>query len=263
MKFKIDKPLVIVKTHTTGLDPRADRVVAITITRYEPDGRKKSGTRMVNPECHIPQEATAIHGITNDMVEREKVFGDMAQGLFDFIKDADIAGFNIRFDIEMLMGEFARVNLDYAVYNRRVIDLYEVYLKLNPRSFSSAIAQYVDPKFEEGKVIGTDAYVGLCDELMDSMLTANTPGASLQEGVDKVGISTRVLDVRGFFAADEGNRAIFNIGKHKGKLVAEVLLSDSGYYDWMRSDKAGLPKDVLQLAEKILKKAKDMKAQKA
>lgn len=259
MKFKIEKPLVFVKAHTTGLDTKTDRIVAITIGKYNPDGSYKSGTRMVNPECHIPQEATAIHGITNEMVQNEKTFDQLAANLFGFMNDADIAGFNIKFDIEMLMEEFSRANFDYSVLGRNVIDLHEVYMKLNPRNFSAAIKSYVDPSFKEGQVVSTESFAMLCDKLMDSMLPSDE-GTSLQEAVGNVGVNTKVLDIRGFFILNEQNKPVFNVGKYKGKMVADVLTTDTGYYEWMRSERSGLPKDVLQLAEKIIKRAKSVKA---
>lgn len=259
MNYSIDKPLAIIKVHTTGLDTKNDRIVSISIRRIEPDGKTKSGTRMVNPECDIPREATAIHGITNDMVENEKTFDQMAKNLFDFMADADVAGFNVRFDIEMLMGEFARAGLDYTVYNRQVFDLYDAYVKLNPRNFHAAVKQYVNPDFQEGQVISAEEYVAICGDLSNKMFDARG-GMSLQETMNNIGVNTKVLDIRGFFVLDENNRATFGVGKHKGKLVADVLTSDTGYYDWMKSDKSGLPKDVLHLAEKILKKAKSVKA---
>lgn len=257
MKLNIIKPLVIVKVHTTGLDVRTDRVVGITINRYEPSGQDRSGTRYINPERDIPQDAVAVHGITNERVEKEKTFDQIGKGLFDFINDADIAGFNVKFDIEMLMAEFERLNLNYTVYNRDIIDLYELYIKFNPRNFAAAINQYVDPKFQNAGPIGTEEHANLCDRLMDSMLgPLESPGEDLPSLLKRQSYNARTLDIRGFFVLDANNKPVFNTGMHKGKSVGDVLIADQGYYDWMRSAKANLPKDTLMMAEKILKKAK-------
>jgi len=263
MKLNITKPLAFIKVHTTGVDPSIDRIVAITITRFEPNGTQRKGTRFINPERDIPMDAVAIHGITNERVENEKTFDQVGKNLFDFINDADIAGFNVKFDIEMLMEEFGRINLDYVVYNRKVIDLYDIYLKKSPRNFVSAVAQYVDQGFEQNGPIGTEQYADLCVSLMDGMLGVEGKQVELQSALEDIGINTRTLDVRGFFALDESNRPVFNVGKHKGKVVAELLTSDPSYYQWMRSDKSKLPKDVIALAERILKKAKSATAEKA
>ena len=46
------------------------------------------------------------------------------------------------------------------------------------------------------------------------------------------------------------------MGKHKGPHVEQALLSDDHYYQWMLSAKADIPRDVLDWAERIVKKAK-------
>lgn len=259
MNFINEKPIAFIKVHTTGLDTKTDRIVSITISKHMPDGTQKSGKRMINPECHIPNEATAIHGITNEMIDGEKTFDQLAKGLFDFINDSDLVGFNVKFDIEMLMSEFSRAGLDYTVHSRNVIDLYELYVKMNPRDFKSAVKQYTGESISEGKVIDTDEFVGFCKKVSSGMFHGENP-IDLNSEAKKLGVNTKTLDIRGFFVLNEDNRPIFNVGKHKGKIVSDVLLGDPSYYEWMKSDKSGLPKDVLLLAEKIIKKAKSVNA---
>jgi DNA polymerase-3 subunit epsilon len=258
MNTKIKRPLAIIKVHTTGLNTSTDRIVAITITRHSPNGKSKTGTRLINPECLIPQEAIDIHGITNQAVEKEMTFDQVGKNLLAFLDGADIAGFNVKFDIEMLASEFSRMGLEFTVVNRSVYDLYEIYVKQNPRTFASAVTQYVDAAFEDKRPIGTEEYVGICDTMLDRMIAPMMEGSEdIADALAKKGINSKMLDVKGWFILNENNRPVFAFGKHKDKLVSDVLLKDDpGYYDWMRSDKASLSKDTLDIAERILKKAK-------
>jgi DNA polymerase-3 subunit epsilon len=42
------------------------------------------------------------------------------------------------------------------------------------------------------------------------------------------------LDLAGRIIKDEQGRAVFNFGKHKGRLVFDVFAKDLGFYDWMQ-----------------------------
>ena len=253
MQLKLSRPLVILKVHATGPDPRADRVGGITIDRRDPDGKRRQGTRLINPERPIPASASSLHGITDEKVQAEKTFQQVGKQLFDFIADADVAGFGVKTDIEMLAAEFQRLGMEYTVHNRDVIDLHDIYVKLNPRNFTSAVTQYLGAQFLPDGPIGTEEHARLSAALMEQML--KPLGDDLAAVTKKLGLQ-RTLDIRGWFVLDQDKRAIFNVGKHKGTPVAQALLSDDHYYQWMLSAKADIPRDVLDWAERIVKKAK-------
>ncbi len=62
---------LIIDTETTGLNPDADEVVEIAAVRYGPQqGILGVWSALVNPGRPIPPEASAVHGITDAMVER-------------------------------------------------------------------------------------------------------------------------------------------------------------------------------------------------
>jgi len=92
LNLQLTKSIVFIKAHTTGLKPNLDRIVQLTITRYNPDGTQKTGTRLINPEMPIPEEASSRNGITDDIVSSQPTFFSIAQNLHRFIGDADIAG---------------------------------------------------------------------------------------------------------------------------------------------------------------------------
>lgn len=109
MKLNLTKPLVFFDLETTGINITHDRIVEISIIKVWPDGREVERTRRVNPEMHIPEEATAIHHITDEDVAGEPTFKQIAKSLAEIFNDSDIAGFNSnRFDIPLLIEEFNR-----------------------------------------------------------------------------------------------------------------------------------------------------------
>ena len=94
-----------VDTETTGLIPGVDGVVQVGIARFAPGGSiSAAGSWLVNPGRPIPPEATAVHGINDDMLAGAPALADVlaspeARGLID---GAQPGGYNTGFDRSML-----------------------------------------------------------------------------------------------------------------------------------------------------------------
>src|SRR5699024_10021581 len=69
MKLNLKRPIVFFDLETTGVDTSKDRIVEISLIKVMPDGEEITKTRRLNPGMHIPEEATAVHGITDDDVK--------------------------------------------------------------------------------------------------------------------------------------------------------------------------------------------------
>ena len=63
MELIKERPLVFFDLEATGVNILNDRIVEISVVKIFPDGRREVKTRRINPEMHIPEEASAIHGI--------------------------------------------------------------------------------------------------------------------------------------------------------------------------------------------------------
>ncbi|MDE5960426.1 MAG: 3'-5' exonuclease, partial [Duncaniella sp.] len=66
MQLNLKKPIVFFDLETTGVDIIHDRIVEISLIKVLPNGEEIEKTRRVNPEMHIPEEATAVHHITDE-----------------------------------------------------------------------------------------------------------------------------------------------------------------------------------------------------
>src|SRR4051794_23320538 len=103
----LHKPLAVIDLETTGINPDKDRIVEISVLKITPDGERIHRTRRLNPGMPIPAAATAIHGICDDDVAGEPRFGQVAQGLLDFLNGCDLCGYNLKkFDLRVLYCEF-------------------------------------------------------------------------------------------------------------------------------------------------------------
>lgn len=88
-------------TETTGVTD-ADRVCEIGAIRFEAFKPVQRFSSLVNPGRPIPAAATAVHGITDDMVKDAPTLADLAVDLFLICDGAIPAAYNAPFDRDMI-----------------------------------------------------------------------------------------------------------------------------------------------------------------
>ena len=143
MKLRLKRPLVFFDLEATGISTVADRIVQISVARYAPDVETDVRTRLINPEMPIPPESIEIHGITDADVADKPTFRQIAKSFFDYLDGCDLAGFNIiQFDIPLLIAEFARSGLAFSMAGRQVIDCYQIFRRMEPRTLEAALRFY-------------------------------------------------------------------------------------------------------------------------
>jgi DNA polymerase-3 subunit epsilon len=102
--------VIFYDTETTGLKAEKDRIVEIAA--YIP-AEDKTFVELVNPGCPIPEEASAIHKITDSMVADSPSFSGVGPEFLKFCGENAvlIAHNNDAFDIHFLRAEYSRINL--------------------------------------------------------------------------------------------------------------------------------------------------------
>ena len=80
-RLRLERPLVVFDLEATGLNKRTDRIVSIALVRYEPSGSVEQVNYLLNPGIPIPEDSTAIHGITDADVAGAPTFAEMAEAL--------------------------------------------------------------------------------------------------------------------------------------------------------------------------------------
>ena len=248
-KLKLDRPLVFLDLETTGLNISKDRIVDITLLKIHPDGREESKTRLINPEMPIPEEATKIHGITDEKVAGEPKFRQIARSFNEFLDQCDICGFNIKgFDIPMLESEFRRVGIEFSKSGRHIIDTQVIFHKLNPRGLEAAYVKYCGKNLENSHTSDADARASA--EILDAQLEAHD---ELPRDIDSLHQfccypeEANWVDQDGKLIWVNGEIAI-NFGKkYKGILLKEVAETEPDYLEWItRADFSEEVKDIVR-----------------
>lgn len=236
MKLKLKNPLVFFDLETTGTNINSDRIVEICYLKVHPNGNEESKTLRINPEMHIPEEASAVHGIFDEDVADCPVFKEVARSIANDIEGCDLAGFNSnRFDVPLLAEEFLRADVDIDLSKRKFVDVQVIFHKLEQRTLSAAYKFYCGKSLEDAHTAAADTYATY--EVLMSQLDRYP---ELENDVDflaKFSSFTRNVDFAGRMVYNEDGVEVFNFGKYKGMPVVEVLNRDSGYYGWiMNSD---------------------------
>ena len=232
MQLNLKRPLVFFDLETTGVNIAKDRIVEISYLKIMPDGTEESKTWRVNPQMPIPQQATGIHGITDEDVKDCPVFGEIAASLAARIKGCDLAGFNSnRFDIPLLAEEFLRVGVNVDLYKRKCVDVLTIYHKMEPRNLKTAYKYYCGKDLLDAHKAENDTRA-----TYEVLLAQLDRYPELENDVDALSIFssfTNHVDFAGRMIYNEKGEEVFNFGKYKGRLVAETLVRDTGYYSWI------------------------------
>ncbi|MBC7783802.1 MAG: WYL domain-containing protein [Burkholderiales bacterium] len=110
-----DIPICVLDLETTGASVEyGDRVVEIGILRIENGQVVRSVDQLVNPGRHISGGASAITGITLDMLMDKPCFGDCWQEVLELLNGAIVVGHNVGFDLSFLHGECRRLRVQFC-----------------------------------------------------------------------------------------------------------------------------------------------------
>jgi DNA polymerase-3 subunit epsilon len=98
---------IVLDTETTGLDPgTGDKIVeigAVELWNHLPTG--KTFHKYLNPERNMPEEAQAVHGLTEDFLRDKPLFSQIVDDFLRFIKDSKLIIHNASFDMKFINAE--------------------------------------------------------------------------------------------------------------------------------------------------------------
>ena len=229
--LQLKKPLAFIDLETTGVNLGTDRIVEIAIVKILTDGSRSVKRKLINPGIPIPIGSTDIHGITDEMVKDAPTFKQVAQELKQMLDGCDFAGYNSnRFDIPLLMEEFLRIQVDFDMKNRKLLDVQNIFHKMEPRTLGAAYKFYCN-KILDG-AHGAEVDASATHEILEAQIVKYPELGNNIDSILKVIGEDQVVDFARRFVMDNGTE-VFNFGKFKGRPVSDVLKAEPQYYDWM------------------------------
>jgi DNA polymerase-3 subunit epsilon len=267
--LKLDRDLVFFDVETTGLNVIRDRIIQIAMVKLRKDEKEPEELSMlINPGIPISEESMMIHGITPKDLANKPTFAQVAQKIWDFIGNADLGGYNSnRFDLPMLMEEFARVGMEFDISKRRLIDAQRIFYKMEPRTLKAAYRLYCQKELE-------DAHDALADvratvevfmgqirtyegkDLLDE--EGNTVPAPIKNDIQAIHDFTNDLnfvDATQKLRIQPDGTVVFNFGKYVGQPVKEVLKKEKHYATWIMEKE--FSSQVKQYVKGVLKEIRE------
>ena len=232
MQLHLTKPMCFFDLETTGINITKDRIVEISILKVFPNGKEERHTWKVNPEMPIPAETTAVHGISDEDIKDAPTFKELANEVNNLIKDSDLAGFNSnRFDIPLLAEEMLRVDVDFDMKSRVAVDVQTIFHKKEQRTLTAAYKFYCNESLENAHSAEADTVATY--EVLKAQLDRYDDLENDAKFLAEFSSRRQFADFAGFIAFNKEGVECFSFGKHKGKLVTDVLEKEPGYFGWL------------------------------
>ena len=232
MNLQLKRPIIFFDLETTGVDTANDRIVEISMVKVGVDGSKVVKTRRINPEMHIPEVATAVHGITDEDVKDEPTFRQIAKSLAAFIEGCDFGGFNSnRFDLPMLVEEFMRAGVEVDFSRRKFVDVQTIFHRKEQRTLVAAYKFYCDKDLENAHSAEADTMATY--EVLEAQIERYGDIGSTVEELAEFSSNGPMVDFAGRLSLNDKGEEIFTFGKYKGRKVEDVFKSDPSYYAWI------------------------------
>lgn len=262
MSIQLKRPIVTFDIEATGLNVAKDRIIEIAILKVHPDMREETYQTRINPEISIPAEIEELTGIYNQDVADKPKFHEVAPAILDFIDACDLVGYNFhKLDIPMLAEEFLRVGIDFDIEQRKLIDVQNIFHKMEQRTLAAAYLFYCNKNLE-------DAHTAMADtkatwEVLNAQI-ARYP--TLENNVEQLAEFSKnslnkYADFAGRLVRNDQNEIEYNFGKHKGKTVEEVNKIEPGYYGWFVGELTDFPNYTKNVLRKEMNRIKDKQAQ--
>jgi DNA polymerase-3 subunit epsilon len=113
---------IVLDTETTGLDPydghRIVEIGAVELFNHVPSGNVYH--QYINPVRKMPEQAFAVHGLSDEFLSDKPKFADIASEFLDFIGSEKLIIHNASFDMKFINYELSKIKRGEVSYDRAV-----------------------------------------------------------------------------------------------------------------------------------------------
>ena len=111
---------IVLDTETTGLDPedghRIVEIGAVELMNHVPTGKEYH--QYINPLMAMPDQAFAIHGLSDEFLSNKPKFSEIVNEFLEFIGSAKLVIHNAIFDIKFINAELIKCEKEEIPFDR-------------------------------------------------------------------------------------------------------------------------------------------------
>lgn len=246
--MNITRPIIFFDLETTGLDLSKDRAVSIATIKIDLEGKTEEKKILINPEMMIPQEASDIHGITDEMVADAPTFKQISKSLFSYFENCDIAGYNSDYyDVPLLMKEFSRCGIEFPTWELNLVDVLKFERALNSNKLEEVYFRYTGNRLEGAHDALND--IRATFEILMCQLQKHGKEDHTPKDIDLICQGERKrFDLSGKTYLNANGEVCWAIGKN----VNVPVTKDLKYLDWVFS--SDFPEETKAKLRTLLKK---------
>jgi len=227
--------LIFIDVETTGLE-REDKICSIALIIVDEQSVSYK-YELVNEGKKIPPQASSIHHITNEMIKNKPAFQESK--IYKFLQENSsekntLIAHNIKFDLEKLSSAG-------LIWKGDVIDTLRVTKHLIPECefFSLQVLRYElklyrdedKEKMALGIKDALSAHNALSDAIVVKLLFNYLQELATMDEMRELSFKNVLVQK-------------FDFGKHSGKYIEEIAMSDRGYLEWMLHSVIDLDEDL-------------------
>ena len=141
------------------------------------------------------------------------------------------AGYNIAaYDVPLLEAEFRRAGVEFSLEGRRIVDAMRIFHTREPRNLEGAVRFYCGGDIEDAHSAEADTLSSF-EVLVGQFKRYPDLPLDLDE-LDRISRPPEWFDRNGKLIWRDGELCL-NFGKHKERVLSEVVTADPGYLDWI------------------------------
>lgn len=252
---------------TTGISISQSKIVQYGVIGSDKNGEEIRINSLVNPLISIPLNATKVHGITNNDVNKLPGFRAHIDKLTNLLNGSIVIGHNIkRYDWPILENEFLRCGKEIPK-PKTIIDTLEIARKLKltkPHKLEALCRNYgISLTNAHDAISDASATLLLLWKIMEenpmpfrkSLEELQVWNSShIDKNEQDLGPSINdlpIIDSNGRLRRS-GTNIILAFGRHKGRTLQEINKLDREYLIWIKRSNKDLPKEIIEEINLIL-----------